>query len=280
MYMKVVAVTGATSGIGLAVCDALLGGGYAVIGAGRGAADCAAAREHLQAKHPGGRVIFLCADLMEQRETLRLAGEITAHVRRHFDGRLHALVNNAGCVRSWYATTGDGWEQQFALNYLAGFLLTHALLPLLRHGEARVIFTGSQSHKWTRVRWKDPMFARRYRPLLAYKQSSLMRLLLAHALNTRGLRAYGVDPGLVNTDIGCKDTGGLIHWVWSRRKRHGVPPGRPAKTYLTLCDKTPDGLYFHDSAPQKTGRAVGGKNAERLYALSARLCGLEGCEWG
>ena len=44
-------------------------------------------------------------------------------IGKNCDGKLYALLNNAGCARGYYMTTEDGYEQQFALNYLAGFLL-------------------------------------------------------------------------------------------------------------------------------------------------------------
>ncbi len=49
------------------------------------------------------------------------------------------------------ADVAEEYEQQFALNYLAGFLLTYRLLPLLKKANGRVIMTGSQSHKGIRV---------------------------------------------------------------------------------------------------------------------------------
>ena len=55
------------------------------------------------------------------------------------------------------------------------------------------------------------MMRKHYNPLLAYKQSKLCNMLFAQGLNDRygaqGLHAYGVDPGLVNTDSGNKTTG-------------------------------------------------------------------------
>ena len=68
---------------------------------------------------------------MQQREVIRISEEITSYLNDKCDGKLYALINNAGCVRSWYMTTEEGYEQQFALNHLAGFLLTYKLLPAL-----------------------------------------------------------------------------------------------------------------------------------------------------
>jgi len=228
--MDTVIVTGATSGIGFAVARALLKRGYRVIGVGRSETKCETAASALKEECPNSDIRYYCADLMQQTEVKRLAEALQRDVAERSGGKLHALVNNAGCMRSWYATTEEGYEQQFALNHLAGFLLSHYLLPCLTKGGGRIVMTGSGSHKHMSIRWDDVMFQKRYHPLLAYKQSKLCNLLFANALNKRfagdGIRAYAVDPGLVKTDIGFKDTGRLMRFVWSIEKKHGVLPDR------------------------------------------------------
>ena len=125
-------------------------------------------------------ITFLVGDLMQQREVNRIAQEIHKLLAKENEGRLEVLINNAGCVRSWYTTTEEGYEQQFALNHLAGFLLTHALLSPLRRAEGKVIMTGSESHKNMRMRWKNVMLTHRYHPLTAYKQTKLANILFAN----------------------------------------------------------------------------------------------------
>lgn len=93
----------------------------------------------------------------------------------------------------------------------------------------------------------------------------------------RGVRAYVVDPGLVSTDIGFKQTGGLVSLVWKLRKASGSPPERPAKTYAFLC--TPPfaetGLYYFDSKPAQYDRHVDRHaDRQRLFTLSETLCGI------
>lgn len=278
--MKTVVITGATSGIGFAVVKALLQHNYRVIGIGRTQDSCEAARIRLAELSLSG-AIFLAGDLLQLRETNRLADEITCYLNETAEGRLDALINNAGGVRSWYATTEDGFEQQFALNHLAGFLLSHKLMPCLQRCNGRILFTGSASHKGIDVNWEDIMFRRHYRPFRVYKQSKLCNLLTAMILNEiygpSGIRAYVVDPGLVRTDIGNKQTGGLVSLVWSLRKRGGKSPEVPAKTYVYLCNQVeaPDGLYYFDSHKKPCSRYATDENAHRLHALSKHLCGLE-----
>ncbi len=160
--MKTIVITGATSGIGLATARLLAGQGYRVIGVGRRAEACADAQASIKAVHPQANLRFYTADLMQRSQVLRLAEAIQNNLAQFSGGALHALINNAGCVRSWYMTTEEGYEQQFALNHLAGYLLTHALLPCLQKGAGLVIMTGSQSHRGARVHWNDVMLRHRY----------------------------------------------------------------------------------------------------------------------
>jgi len=278
--MKTIVVTGATSGIGFAAARELIGKGYRVVGIGHCEENCALAEEKIRAESPDANVLFFAADLMQQREVHRLSAVLADYLNGHCGGKLHALVSNAGCVRSWYTTTEEGYEQQFALNYLAGFLLTHELMPFLQKANGRVILTGSESHKGMKVRWDDVMLQKRYNPLTAYKQSKLCALLFAKGFNDRyaagGVRAYVVDPGLVKTEIGCKQTGSLVNLVWTLRKRHGAPPEIPAQTYAFLCgqEPRPEGLYYRLTNAKEYSKEVNGENAARLFELSEKLCGV------
>lgn len=145
---------------------------------------------------PGAEAKYFTADLMQQREVNRLAAELTEYIGQSGGGELFALINNAGCARGCYMTTEDGYEQQFALNVLAGFLLTHRPLPQLRKASGRVIFTSSESHRRMDVHWDDVMLSRRYNPLTAYKQSKLCDLLIARGLNDHFAHVGGRDRQL------------------------------------------------------------------------------------
>ena len=278
--MKTVVITGATSGIGLEVARQLTRKGYTVLGVGHSKLNCEKAKEDIMSQKPKGKIVYFAAELMRQSEVNRVADELEAYITAHCNGELYALINNAGGVRSWYQTTEEGYEQQFALNHLAGFLLTYRLLPYIEMAQGRVIMTCSNSHKGIKIHWDDPMLKKGYNPLTAYKQSKLCNILFAKALNDRymssGVHAYAVDPGLVNTDIGNKQTGGLVNYIWTLRKKHGVPPEIPAATYVYLCEQetAPEGLNYYLCRERKFSAEVTAQNADRLFALSERLCGI------
>lgn len=281
---KTIAITGATAGIGRAALTALAGRGAHVIGAGRSAAKCAAVRADVLGEYPGARLSFAVADLASQRQVRALAAEI----REMLDGApLDALINNAGTVASWYTATEDGYELQFAVNHLAPFLLTHELLPALRGPKAggaeagRVLTVSSGSHRGAKIHWPDVMLRQGYGTLAAYKQSKLANVLFSAEFNRRmagtGVRAYAVDPGLVNTEIGLKGTGGVVQTVWDVRRRGGVSPEEGASTLVYLASEPSpgDALYWKDCAPAEASReARSAAEAARLWSLSERLCGI------
>ncbi len=282
---KTVVITGATSGIGLAAARQLAGLGFRVIGAGRDATRCADAEASIRNGAPGARVDYLVADLASQRQVRALAAEIRRRLEEESEGRLDILINNAGTFSTWYVATEDGYETQFAVNHLAPFLLTLELLPLLqRSGSARVLTTSSGSHYGTRMHWRDVMYRRGYNCLWAYKQSKLANVLFTREFHRRlgpvtGIRAYAVDPGLVDTAIGEKGTSGLVRWFWRMRRRGGVSPDEAAGTIVHLASaqvlQDPEACYWKDCRPKRPSRYAEREEAgRRLWELSERLCGI------
>lgn len=285
LYGKTIVITGATAGIGLAAAKALAGRGAHVIGVGRSDERCRSARQTIQDEFPVASVSMLVADLSSQRQVRQLAADIRALVQEASDARLDVLVNNAGTVSSWHKVTEDGCELQFAVNHLAPFLLTHELLPLLRQAPAaRVVTVSSGSHYGTDMHWSDVMYRQRYNCLAAYKQSKLANVLFTAELNRRlgdqsSVRAYALDPGLVNTEIGLKGTSGIENLVWQLRRSGGVTPEQGADTVVYLASEPHIAalhrIYWKERTPlAPSSTALCDEEAARLWALSERLCGV------
>ena len=115
-------------------------------------------------------------------EPLELAdrASVRAFVER-WRGPLHILVNNAGVMAEPLRRTAEGWEHQFATNYLGHFGLSVGLHDALSEGApARVVALTSSGHFFSPVVLDDLQFDRRpYDPWLAYGQSKTAIVLFA-----------------------------------------------------------------------------------------------------
>ena len=284
---KIIVITGATSGIGLATAKELTGKGAYVIGTGRSKERCIKAEEEIRSSCPEARLCYLTADLSSLSEVARLATMIRDRLEADGIDHVDALINNAGTVSSWYVSTVDGFELQFAVNHLAPFRLTYELLPLLeRSKEGTIIGVSSGSHYRTKIHWKDVLLRKHYNCLLAYKQSKLANVLFATEINRRvgnsgsSIRAFAVDPGLVNTDIGLKGTDGIVKKVWKMRSRSGTAVEQPAHSISYLAAepaaRQTGEVYWKDCAPMKPSRYSQREEAgSRLWELSERMCGIK-----
>jgi retinol dehydrogenase 12 len=282
---KTILVTGATSGIGLAVAELLVRQGVNIIGIGRSVERCRETERKLRNMNPGAKVSYCVADLSLQSQVHAVAEEIHRLLVECGRSSLDGLINNAGTFTYWLTLTSEGFETQWAVNHLAPFLLTHELLPLLKCAPmGRVVTVSSDSHQGARLNWQDIQLRRHYDGLRAYGQSKLANVLFTLELNRRlgegsTLRAFAADPGLVKTDIGLKGTPPLIRWIWERRRAGGVLPEVSARGIVFLAtepsiQKSPE-VYWKDGRPKRASpEAMNLDFAYRLWLLSEQMCGI------
>lgn len=166
---KTVLVTGSTDGVGRVVALRLADQGARVLIHGRDHQRGDQVVERIR-NTCGRSAVFLPADFSALSEVRRLADA----VRQQCDC-LDILINNAGIGSGGSAgkreLSQDGHELRFAVNYLAGFLLTRLLLPLLTVSRpARIVNVSSLGQH--PIDFDDVMLTRNYRhPRLCPKQT-------------------------------------------------------------------------------------------------------------
>jgi NAD(P)-dependent dehydrogenase (short-subunit alcohol dehydrogenase family) len=192
-----VLITGATDGLGRSVALELAKRGATVLAHGRNPDRGEHVVAEIRARSDNDRVQLHLADFASLDEVRGLAEAVEASA-----SELHLLINNAGIGTGLPESRErqeslDGYELRFAVNYLAGFLLTERLLPLLRRSApARIVNVASLGQH--PIDFDDPMITRGYSGARAYSQSKLAQIMhaidLAESLPAGEVTANGLHP--------------------------------------------------------------------------------------
>ena len=277
---KTAIVTGAGSGIGTETARALASAGAEVVLAVRRPQAAGQIAAGIIGSAGNAKVSVRALDLADQ-------GSVRAFAAA-WDQPLHILVNNAGIMAlPELERTGEGWEMQFATNFLGHFALTIGLHDALAAASgARIVSVSSSGHLFSPVVFDDLHFDfRAYDPFAAYGQSKTAAALLAVEATRRwsgeGIYANALNPGAIATGL-QKHTGGL---KTPKDRQKTVQQGAATSVLLAaspLLDKA-GGHYFEDcnEAPVVTRRpadyagvawdALDPANAERLWDTALGL---------
>jgi len=178
-------ITGANSGIGFEAALAL---------AHKGAELILPARTQDKADDATARILEQVPSARVHSEILDLAVLDSVHafadrVKRRFPGQsLDLLINNAGVMAlPTREVTVDGFERQFATNYLGPFALTMLLLPSIKAVEgSRVVTVSSSAGNQGKIEFDNLLSERVYKPMFqAYAQSKLADLIFSLELQRR-----------------------------------------------------------------------------------------------
>jgi retinol dehydrogenase-14 len=275
-------VTGASDGIGLECASQIARAepGCRIVIVGRDPRRTAAALERVRAESQQCRVDSLLCDFADQSAVRRLADDLLESC-----DRIDVLVNNAGTVFARRTLTDDGVEATFAVNHLAGFLLTELLLDRIRESApSRIVFTSSEGHYSGTLDLDDVGFERGYSIMRAYARSKLANVLTARHLARRlagtGVTVTSLHPGAIATNI-WSGAPWFARPVLALVKRRMESPavGGSRLAYLATSPEVEGqsgGYYDHNRLRDPSDLARDDALGDRLYDVSARLVGLTG----
>ena len=261
MNGKVVLVTGSTDGLGREVARRVAAQGARVIVHGRNKERGAAVVDEI-AREGKGTARFYAADFgsLDQVRTFADA------VRRDYP-RLDVLVNNAGIWLRERRLSADGHEMQFAVNYLAGFLLTRSLLPLLEQSApSRIVNVASGSQ--SAIDFTDVMLERPGRAEQGYAQSKLAQVMftfaLAAELQNKGVTVRTLHPATMMNTTMVRESG--------LPSQSTVDEGANAVMNLITSPDVTSGQFYNGLSVGRANRQAYDADARaRLRELSLQL---------
>jgi NAD(P)-dependent dehydrogenase (short-subunit alcohol dehydrogenase family) len=270
MAGKTVLITGSTDGVGRYVAMKLAAAGARVLIHGRDTTRAQALADEIK-RVSGREPMFYQADLSSLAEVREFAQLVLDDQER-----LDVFVSNAGIGSQNEGparqTSKDGHELRFAVNYLAGFLLAHLLLPRLKASTpARIVNVASLGQH--PIDFDDVMITKNYSGSRAYSQSKLSQIMftidLAEQLQGSGVTVNALHPATYMNTTMVRASGAT--------PMSTVKQGGDAILRLVHGDDVADrsGLFFNGMNEARANpQAYDAEARRRLRALSLKLAGL------
>lgn len=279
MNPKTILITGSTSGIGNAGAELLARLGWRVLVHARSEARGRPAVEDLKKRVPDGLFELVTGDLSDLRQVAALAAQVQLRAPV-----LDVLWNNAGLMLTRPRTSADGFEYQWAVNHLAGFLLTSRLLPALQAApQARIIQTSSLAHHVGKVPGPRSFYPPegKYDGWATYGNTKLANILftreLAQRLSSTKITVHAFHPGYVRTAFGSGGNPGQGNAAsWLAFLQIPVEKGAETGVFLATAEVPGhrSGLYWSSKKVRQGSRRINDANALLLWELTEKA--LEG----
>lgn len=287
-----VLITGGNSGLGFQAALELARRGAEIVLPARSEAKAADAIQRIRAEVPEARIVPAIIDLASLAS---IRSFVSFYGERFAGPSLDVLINNAGVMSlPTRDITRDGFERQFATNYLGAFALTGLLLPHLKPRlGTRVISLSSLAARFGKIAFENLQGERKYSPMLgAYTQSKLADLMFALELQRRFSEAgspivsVAAHPGIAITNLQSNMTGlsGRLGSLFFPLIAQPPAAGALPELYAaTAPEVVPGGYYGPDGSMERKGYPASAKIpkaakdaivSRRLWEVSERLTGV------
>jgi 3-hydroxybutyrate dehydrogenase len=224
-------VTGSTSGIGLAMAEALAAAGANLVLNGLGdPATIEKTRAEVEARHGGG-VAYHPANMMKPDEIADMVG----FAKSKF-GRLDILLNNAGVqfVSPIEDFPVDKWDQIIAINLTSAFHSIRAAVPIMKaQGRGRIVNLAS-AHGLVASPFKSAYVSAKHGILGLTKTVAL-------ELATAGITCNAICPGYVKTPL-------VEGQIADQAKARGMTPDQVLKDVILAAQPTKRFVTYEELA--------------------------------
>jgi NAD(P)-dependent dehydrogenase (short-subunit alcohol dehydrogenase family) len=264
---QVILITGATDGLGRAVASELAGQGVTLLLHGRSEERGERTLSEIRARTGNTRLTYYRADFESLSEVRALAESVQAEHER-----LDVLLNNAALgIDPVRRVTRDGHESTFQVDYLAPYMLSHLLEPvLIASAPSRIVNVASAGQ--APINFDDVMLEQSYDGVQAYCQAKLAEIMLtidrAAELSGTGVTVNCVHPAFnMPTKI-------VTHMFTPQSEiADGVRSTVRAITDPVLANVT--GRYFDQTQEARAlPQAYDGQARTRLRAIAKQLTGI------
>ncbi len=279
---KLVVITGATSGIGLATARKYASKGAHLVCINRSIEKSEKLKLDIETTY-GVQCDYIIADLSSLAESFKVANELKSLTKP-----IDVIIHNAGIFLTKRELTVEGFEKVFAIHYLSSFIINYCLKDKLKSQEkARIIMVGSEGHRFAPwglqlddLNWEK----RRYTGLMSYGSAKLAQMLsmlvFADYFKDSGVTIISMHPGAVKSETG-KDNGPIYRWYKKNvmdRTLKSADCSAEALYYLGISSEVENnrGKFFNlttleDPAPPALDKEV----ALELWKITLKMTGLE-----
>jgi retinol dehydrogenase 13 len=282
-HHRLVVITGATSGIGLATARKYASHGAEILSINRNEKKSKELCETLTSEF-GSKCSYLIADFSKLSDVHAVAKHLSL-----LDKNIDVLIHNAGVYLTKKTFTEDHIETVFQTNYLSTFILNCYLREKLKDQKnGRILFVNSEAYRFMVAGLHlDDLFwnKHRYSGLKSYGTAKMAQLLSMIKFNKyfqgTGITVNAMHPGNVRTNSGQDN--GAIYKLYKRvfidRTARSADISAEALYYLGVSPELEgiSGKFFNLTTEEEPAPPALDKDAaEKLWMISLELGGLDG----
>lgn len=191
---KLVAISGATGGLGRQLCEHLATLRADLVLLDRNMAKSKALADELRARHPSLSVSHIPLDL-EKIDMVKDASDALLSLPIDY------LILNAGAYSIPRHPCNTGFDNVFQINFVSPYYLARKLLPALRSRGGKVVAVSSIAHNYSKADFEDVDFFTRKKASLVYGNAKRYLTYSLFALMENDLQIAVVHPGITFTNI-------------------------------------------------------------------------------